>query len=137
MKIGDLARATQTPVQTIRHYEHEGLLPKPVRSEGNYRQFGPEHVARLNFVRHCRALDMGLGDVRALLRVWDDPQAACGEVNALLDAHLGQVGARIHALHLLQQQLVDLRARCAGQADAAHCGILAGLAQPINGSGGA
>ena len=37
MKIGELAKSTQTQVETIRYYEREGLLPSPLRSEGNYR----------------------------------------------------------------------------------------------------
>ena len=37
MKIGDLAKATDCAVETIRYYERENLLPEPARSEGNYR----------------------------------------------------------------------------------------------------
>ena len=29
MKIGELSRAAATPVETIRYYEREGLLPAP------------------------------------------------------------------------------------------------------------
>jgi hypothetical protein len=36
MKIGELARATGTAVQTIRYYEQQGLLPSTPRSGGNY-----------------------------------------------------------------------------------------------------
>ncbi len=41
MKIGELALAAQTQVETIRYYEREGLLPQAPRSEGNYRIYGP------------------------------------------------------------------------------------------------
>ena len=129
MKIGELAQATNTPVETIRYYEREGLLPPTPRSEGNYRQYGPAHLARLAFVRHCRPLDMSLDEIRVLLRLKDAPQAACGEVNALLDAHIGHVAERLRELRHLQQQLKALRQQCAGLNDAAHCGILNGLAQ--------
>lgn len=33
MKIGELAKRTGCPVETIRYYEREGLLPEPARSE--------------------------------------------------------------------------------------------------------
>ena len=42
MKIGILAEATGTPVETIRFYEREGLLPPPARAENNYRMYLPE-----------------------------------------------------------------------------------------------
>ncbi|HEY8709549.1 MAG TPA: MerR family DNA-binding transcriptional regulator, partial [Burkholderiaceae bacterium] len=37
MKIGQLAKATGTLVETIRYYEREGLLPVAARTDGNYR----------------------------------------------------------------------------------------------------
>ena len=43
MKIGALAMATQTPVETIRYYEREGLLPPPQRSSSNYREYEAQH----------------------------------------------------------------------------------------------
>lgn len=129
MKIGELARAAGVPVETIRYYEREGLLPRAPRTEGNYRVYGPAHIARLTFVRHCRSLDMALDEIRVLLRLRDDPAAPCDEANAVLDAHLGHVSARIRELRQLERQLKVLRAKCAGRDDAAHCGILQELAR--------
>ena len=39
MRIGELARTSGTPIETIRFYEREGLLPTPARSErpGNFK----------------------------------------------------------------------------------------------------
>ena len=37
MRIGELAQASGTPVETIRFYEREGLLPTAARTEGNRR----------------------------------------------------------------------------------------------------
>jgi Cd(II)/Pb(II)-responsive transcriptional regulator len=117
MKIGELALAAQTQVETIRYYEREGLLPQAPRSEGNYRIYGPEHVERLAFVRHCRSLDMTLDEIRVLLRFKDAPQAECGEVNALLDEHIGHVATRIRELRQLEKQLKVLREQCVGVRD--------------------
>jgi Cd(II)/Pb(II)-responsive transcriptional regulator len=128
MRIGELAQATGTQVETIRYYEKEGLLPEPGRSDGNYRVYGPEHVDLLQFIRHCRSLDMSLEEVRVLLRLRDAPAEDCGDVGALLDEHIGHVVQRIQALRSLERQLRDLRARCAPETDAAQCGILSGLA---------
>ena len=134
MKIGELAGATQTPVETIRYYEREGLLPLAPRSEGNYRIYGPAHVERLAFVRHCRSLDMTLDEIRVLLRFKDAPHAECGEVNALLDEHIGHVATRIRALRQLEKQLKALRDQCVGVREAAQCGILTGLTQATEAS---
>ena len=122
MKIGELAKATDCPVETIRYYEREQLLPEPARTEGNYRQYTQAHVERLTFIRNCRTLDMTLDEIRSLLRLRDSPQDACGSVNALIDEHIEHVQARIDGLVALQAQLVELRQRCSAQGD--ECAIL-------------
>lgn len=131
MKIGDLARQTDTPVETIRFYEREGLLPAPARTGSNYRAYEASHAERLSFIRHCRNLDMTLDEIRTLLRFKDHPEADCGGVNDLLDEHIGHVSQRIRELRRLERQLKALRARCTAVDDTAdHCGILNELSRP-------
>lgn len=128
MKIGELATTTDTPVETIRYYEKQGLLPAPGRTQGNYRHYGPEHVERLQFIRHCRSLDMSLDEARTLLKLRDQPQDGdCREVDALLDEHIGHVSQRIRELKQLERQLKTLRGQCHAASEAGRCGILAGL----------
>ncbi|RZI98674.1 MAG: Cd(II)/Pb(II)-responsive transcriptional regulator [Haliea sp.] len=129
MKIGQLAQATGTQVETIRFYEREGLLPVPPRTEGNYRVYDAGHMARLAFIRHCRCLDMTLDEIRVLLRFKDAPQSACGEVDTLLEGHIGHVVARIRELRALEKELRSLRAQCGPGGASSDCGILQGLEQ--------
>jgi len=135
MKIGELASSTGTPVETIRYYEREGLLPAPVRTDANYRVYEAHHAQRLQFVRHCRSLDMTLQEIRALLAFQDSPEDNCAHVNALLDDHIGHVAQRIRELRQLEKQLKTLRAQCVGVQDAAHCGILQGLSEGMQAPG--
>ena len=67
MRIGELARRADCPVETVRYYEKEKLLPAPRRSGANYRDYGPSHLERLAFIRRCRALDMSLPEIRAVM----------------------------------------------------------------------
>lgn len=127
MKIGELARATSTAVETIRYYEREGLLPAAARTDANYRHYTEAHTRRLQFVRHCRSLDMSLQEIRTLLAFQDAPGEPCGGVNAVLDTHIDHVVRRIQELRALEKQLKALRALCEGTADAEHCRILDGL----------
>lgn len=129
MKIGELSAASATHIETIRYYEREGLLPAPARSEGNLRLYEARHLERLQFIRHCRSLDMSLDEIRVLLRFRDAPTAECGDVNALLDEHIGHVSRRIKELRALEKQLKALRLQCGAERSADQCGILAGLSQ--------
>jgi Cd(II)/Pb(II)-responsive transcriptional regulator len=131
MKIGVLAQATATGVETIRFYEREGLLPTPPRSSGNYRVYASEHLERLAFIRQCRSLDMTLDEVRTLLRFKDAPQADCNDVNALLEAHIAHVAYRIRELKALERGLMELRGQCGRSRQAKDCGILGGLAKTV------
>lgn len=129
IKIGELAKRTESTVETIRYYEKEGLLPEPARSDGNYRLYGEAHIERLRFIRHCRTLDMALDEVRILLRYRDTPTEDCGDVNAMLDEHIHAVEARIEELMQLKQHLLVLRQQCVGNASTTSCGILHALAE--------
>jgi Cd(II)/Pb(II)-responsive transcriptional regulator len=124
LKIGEPAVRASCPVETIRYYEREDLLPIPMRSNGNYRVYDKLHVERLLFIRHCRALDMTLEEIRTLLRFRDSPQENCDGANQLLDAHIGHVAARIADLNMLARKLKSLRRRCGEARAARDCGIL-------------
>lgn len=124
MKIGELAKQARCQVETVRYYEREGLLAAPGRSEGNYRLYQTSHLQRLMFIRNCRTLDMTLDEIRSLLTLMDQPEVNCTPVNQLLDTHIQHVQTRISNLQELQQQLSDLRQRCASGQDVQQCGIL-------------
>ena len=129
MKIGELGQRTGVDVETIRYYEKVGILPEPARTEGNYRHYNEQHVDRLSFVRHCRALDMTLDEIRVLLQFRDTPESNCGQVNQLLDEHIGHVTTRIAALTGLEKELRKLRRQCRKAQKAKDCGILVGISR--------
>lgn len=128
IKIGELATRTGATVETIRYYEKERLLPEPMRSQGNYRLYNEAHFERLQFILHCRTLDMTLDEVRTLLQYRDKPDENCGEVNVLLDEHIDAVEKRMEELVQLKQHLLELRQKCTSEALAESCGILHALA---------
>ena len=129
MRIGELAKRADCPVETVRYYEKEKLLPAPRRSGANYRDYGPSHLERLAFIRRCRALDMSLPEIRTLLEAIGRPGADCGPVDALLDEHIGHVAARIADLTALKEELDAIRAHCAGGNSAKACGIVETLSR--------
>jgi Cu(I)-responsive transcriptional regulator len=126
MKIGQLAKATGTAVETVRYYEKIGLLPDPPRTSGNYRSYGPSEVARLSFIRRARDLGFGLGQVRELLELADDRQRSCGEVDALARNQLEQVERKITDLQALRHELSSLIDQCS-RGTIADCRILEAL----------
>lgn len=124
MRIGELGQATGVDVETIRYYEKAGLLPVPARRENGYRAYTPLHVERLAFVRHCRALDIPLVDIKRLLDFVAHPENDCGDIDRLIDEQLSRVQARLQSMQALERQLSALRGRCGNSHLAGDCGIL-------------
>ena len=133
MRIGELASKAGVDVQTVRYYEREGLLEAPARTGSGYRSYGPQHLERLNFVRHCRSLDMPLAEIKRLTELSRDARVSCDEVNALVQAHLERVQAKRKSLEDLEKQLAALSAQCASGHRVADCGILEELIHAAHG----
>ncbi|MBF0614268.1 MAG: MerR family transcriptional regulator [Magnetococcales bacterium] len=127
MRIGILAKLAACDVETVRYYEREGLLEKPERAASGYRHYAPRHLEALQFIRHCRSLDMKLAEIRQLLDFRRLPERDCSGINALLDAQIARVLQQIQMLESLKEQLYLLRAECEQRQSAQGCGILRSL----------
>jgi Cu(I)-responsive transcriptional regulator len=127
LKIGDLAKATDTKVETIRYYEHVGLLAAPARTAGNYRAYRAEHLNRLSFIRRARDLGFSIDQVRTLLNLSDQKQRSCGAVDAIAREHLAEVERKIADLTVLRRELKELIDQCR-QGTIAECRIVEALA---------
>jgi Cu(I)-responsive transcriptional regulator len=132
LKIGELAKATGTKVETIRYYEQTGLLPEPGRTQGNYRSYGGGHLARLSFIRRARDLGFGIEQVRALLDLSDDRSRDCATVDRIATEHLREVDRKIADLTALRRELSAVITSCNG-GTVAQCRIIEALgpADPI------
>lgn len=126
MTIGDLAKATDTKVETIRYYERIGLLPAPARTRGNYRSFSSEQLGRLSFIRRARDLGFSLTQVRALLSLSDQRRRSCQAVDAIARKHLTEVDRKIAGLTALHRELNSIISQC-GHGTIAECRIIEAL----------
>ncbi|WP_371424000.1 helix-turn-helix domain-containing protein [Tardiphaga sp.] len=126
LKIGDLANATGTKVQTIRYYEEIGLLPLPARTEGNFRTYDKETLRRLSFIRRSRGLGFSLDRVRELLGLADHRDWSCTAVETIAREHRKAIERKIADLSALDHELAQIIEKC-GHGTVAECGILEAL----------
>lgn len=103
MKIGELAQRTGVGRETIRFYEKIGVLPQPVRTSGNYRDYTDEHVVRLIFVRQARDLGFELDEIEVLLRLKEG--SACKVAAEQIEQLRARAKAKIDALQTLLDEL--------------------------------
>jgi len=112
LPIGALSARSGVNIETIRYYEKIGVMPKPDRSAGGFRIYGPEHVKRLHFVRRGRELGFSLDELRGLLRLVDGHAYTCAEVHALTVGHLEDIRRKISDLRRLQRVMSEMAAQC-------------------------
>ena len=128
--IGKAAALSGVSPANIRFYEKEGLLAPGVRTANSYRSYSSGDIHQLRFIRLCRAMDMSLDEVRTLLNLDLAEKADCAAANAALEAHMAHVAERVAELQALQQDLMDLRARCDGTGP--QCRIMQALHERAN-----
>jgi MerR family mercuric resistance operon transcriptional regulator len=116
MRRGELARLSGCNIETVRFYEKQGFLPAPPRTAGGHRDYAPEHLKRLTFIRRSRELGFTLDEVRSLLALVDGSDWTCAEVRAMTLEHLAAMRRKITDLERLARILDDMAARCSGGA---------------------
>ncbi len=102
MRIGELAKSVGVTPDTIRYYEREGLLPLADRTPNGYRDYGPEVVDDLQFIKKAQALGLKLNDVREVLEISSGGRPPCEHVRATVSARLTEVERRLKELRALR-----------------------------------
>lgn len=120
MRIGELARRAGVTPQTIRYYEGLGVLPHPLRSPNGYREYPPDSVDLVFFIRDAQATGLTLTEVASILELRHPGESTCEHVLGLLDDHLHDLEQHIETLRRIHGRLLDLSKRGRGL-DRAEC----------------
>ena len=129
MKIGELAKRADVPIDTVRYYEREGLIPPPIRRASGYRDYVDADVDRLRFMRRAKGLGFTLHEIRELLSLTAMSGDDMAAQNAQTQAKLRDVEERIHALTRIREALQSLVTACPGHGALDRCPILAALSE--------
>lgn len=121
--IGAMSRETGVNIETIRYYERIEIMPKPDRTEGGNRQYNQDQLKRLFFIKRCREIGFGIGEIRALLSMVDHQDFTCGEVHDMTVEHLTNVKKKISDLRRLERSLTTMAAECS-KGDVPECPII-------------
>jgi len=127
LTIGRVARSAGLAIDTVRYYEREGLLQKPGRTPSGYRQFAPDAVKRLQFIRQAKELGFTLSEIRELLTLKVAPGKSCADVRAHAEAKIADVEQRIAQLSRMKRALAKLANACSGRGPTSECPILEAL----------
>ena len=112
MRIGELAKACDCPIETIRYYEKIGLLVKSQRAANGYRLYDEQHKKWLQFILRSRELGFRQDEVRRLANIANEDHPDCAQVHSLLSEQVDGVRKKISDLRKLERSLNRLRAKC-------------------------
>jgi len=103
----EAAKKLGVTVKALRVYEQHGLV-KPVRSQAEWRAYGPDEIARLHQVLALKRLGLPLARIGELLA---GRAATLASVLAIQERALSEEGARVeHALALVRAARAKLAA---------------------------
>jgi DNA-binding transcriptional MerR regulator len=76
MRIGEVTERTELSFRTLRHYDEIGLVTPSARTDGGFRLYTEDDVARILLIRRMKPLGYSLDEMRELLDVVDALTAA-------------------------------------------------------------
>lgn len=110
--IGQLARAAGVPTTTVRYYERANLLKPDARTGGNYRTYSTTSLERLQFIRSAQAAGLSLDDIASLIRLTDEHNAPCKEVQVILRQRLADIDQRLQELRSVKSAVQTALKEC-------------------------
>ncbi len=108
MKIGEIAARSGVSPSIIRHYEHMGILPPPVRDQYGYRQYGEAELARVAFVTSARKLGCSFPEIKTLIDMQERHHVPSAKLLELLSRKLAEVDNEMERLQQIQSVLSRL-----------------------------
>lgn len=121
MRIGEIAKISGCSTDTLRYYERIGLLPAPGRTPVGYRDYPPEAVERLHFIRRAQALHLTLREIAAMGAIVDTGACPCPHMRAAVLTHIRQISAKIDELVGFRSQLQAYTEHTREEGDCACC----------------
>lgn len=130
VKTGQLARRAGVNLQTVRYYERRGLLAEPPRRDSGYRDYGPESVDALRFIKRAQQLGFTLSEVEQLLHLAAGGPDACDAARTLAGHRISDLESRIADLKAMRDSLQRLAQTCERPHGERECPLLLSLAPP-------
>ena len=121
MNVGAAARRSGLPAKTIRYYEEIGLI-RPARADNGYRDYSPDDIHRLAFLRRARGLGFSIDDCRQLMALYRDKARASHDVREIAKSHVAAIEEKVRELQSMRATLQKLIHACHGDERPADTG---------------
>jgi MerR family mercuric resistance operon transcriptional regulator len=125
--VGEVARQAGVNLQTVHYYERRGLLPKPPRTNSNYRAYPDDAVLRVRFVKRAQELGFTLKEIGELLSLRAKPGARGVDVYRRAEEKIREIDLKVLTLQAMRKALSKLMSECVTRRPGSECPILEAL----------
>lgn len=105
MQSGELSRLAGVSSDTLRHYERLGVLPKPPRTNGGYRDYPASSLDRVRLIQRALRVGFSLQELATILKMRDRGEVPCHRVRAMAGHKLEEIKQQINDLVAMRGQL--------------------------------
>lgn len=127
LKVGEVAKQAGVNLQTVHYYERRGLLPRPPRTDSNYRAYPQDAVKRVRFIKRAQELGFSLNEIKELLSLRATPRTRSADVRKRAEAKALDIDTKIRTLRAMRRGLSKMLNECSGKGPATQCPILEAL----------
>ena len=124
--IGQLAKAADVGVETIRYYQRRALLPVPQVNSG-FRTYPAALAERIRFIKRAQELGFSLDEIGNLLLLEDSDDRKA--IRHVAQERLTQVRSKLEDLHRMETMLAQMIHACESASEQAQCPIIQALGQ--------
>ena len=121
MRIGEVATQAGVNVQTIRFYERRGLLKKPQRLPSGYRDYLPDMVSLIRFIKQAQELGFTLNEIKPLISLREPQSDSATQLRAIAKTKIQSIDNKISRLQKMRSELSRLLTTCGCGAGDTKC----------------
>ncbi len=128
LRVGELAKAVGKTVRAMHLYEELGLLLPVARTEGRFRLYTRDAVARITWIIKLQAIGFTLAEIQGFVQEFEDAASgreATARVRAIFTEKLAKTRAQAQQLEVIANDLEEAIDYLDG------CGECSLLSQPV------
>lgn len=124
LQIRDVVKLTGLDRETLRFYEQKGLLQPAARTDSNYRQFEPDVVTRLKFIKAAQNVGFTLKEISELLSIGHQKSVTRSDLQKIARSKIKDIDHKIQSLKAMRTVLRNLEKRASTITKNSDCTIL-------------
>lgn len=100
-----LAKKTDVPIYTVRHYTKIGLLKPSRDSRNNYKIYQPDDVILLRFINNAKELGFTLKEISKILAEAENGNSPCPLARKVIEKRIAENHRKIKQMQELQTKM--------------------------------